>query len=517
MSARDLVRKSGRLEVTGRRPPWVLGALGLLLVASGCGTRLSRTEIVAQNTISGGTSANSGSLSAGGQPASSNGLPSATGSNSTSQTTVSGGLTGGPPASGGGATGGPSSGGSISSGAGPVGATGGRSGGANISTGSGGSTQAKCTTQATGSPIVVGFIGDLSGFGASTSVPSQELWTAWSRMINASGGINCHPVQVLVGDDGGSTSADASIAQQFVQSQHAIALSWASTDPSAISSFAQSHKVPVVGTESGGDAWETNQYMFPETNLENAGNWGAVQAAKADGATKLGILYCVESPAVCSSTAQQYTADANAQGVKVVYSGQISLTQPDYTANCLQARDAGVQVLYILGDTNTEIRVAQSCARQSYDPIYEVPEAEDSFGSIPQLNNAITVTSTFPWFVHSGSPGLDEYGQVLAKYAPDLLSNGQGTQTWGWTSAKVFQAAALAATAGLAPSTQVTSQDILNGLWSLKNDTLGGLDPGTLARTFTKGQVAPDPFCVFWSKLVNGHWTAAQGMVPLCR
>lgn len=336
-------------------------------------------------------------------------------------------------------------------------------------------------------------------------------------MVNASGGINCHPVQVLVGDDGGSTSADASIAQQFVQSQHAIALSWASTDPSAISSFAQSHKIPVIGTETGGNSWETNPYLFPETNLENAGNWGAVQAAKTDGGTKLGILYCVESPAVCSSTAQQYTADATAQGVKVVYSGQISLTQPDYTANCLQARDAGVQVLYILGDTNTEIRVAQSCARQSYDPTYEVPEAEDSFGSVPQLNNAITVTSTFPWFIHSGSPGLDEYGQVLAKYAPDLLSNGQGTQTWGWTSAKVFQAAALAATAGLAPGAPVTSQDILNGLWSLKNNTLGGLDPGVLARTFTKGQVAPDPFCVFWSKLVNGHWTAAQGMVPLCK
>ena len=488
----------------------MLGTLGLLLVASGCGTRLTHAEILAQNTVTGGLSAGSGAQS-GGQSLSANGQPSSgTGPTGTVTNPSGSGSTGSPLGSVTGKSSNSSGGGS------PGGAVSGVSGtGTTVPGATGGS--AGCTSQATGSPIVVGFIGDLSGFGASTSVPSQEMWTAWSRMINASGGINCHPVQVLVGDDGGSTSADSSIAQQFVQSQHAIALSWASTDPSAISSFASAHKVPVVGTETGGSSWETNPYLFPETNLENAGNWGGVQAAKADGATKLGILYCVESPAVCSSTAQQYTADAKAQGVQVVYSGQISLTQPDYTANCLQARDSGVQLLYMLGDTNTEIRVAQSCARQGYDPIYEVPEAEDSFGTIPQLNKAIAVTTTFPWFIHSGSPGLDQYGQVLAKYAPDLLSNGQGTQTWGWTSAKVFEAAALAATANLAPSAPVTSQDILNGLWSLKNNTLGGITPGPLARTFTQGKVAPDPYCVFWSRLVNGHWTAAQGMVPLCR
>lgn len=363
----------------------------------------------------------------------------------------------------------------------------------------------------------MGFIGYLSGFGASTAVPSQEMWTAWSKWINANGGIHCHPVQVLVGDDGGSTSQDATLAQQFVQDQGAVALSWASTDPSAIGSYSQAHAIPVVGTETGGAAWTTNPYMFPETNLENAGNWGAAQAAIATGSTRLGILYCIESAAVCSSTANEYGSDAAAQGAQVVYRGQISLTQPDYTANCLQAKNKGVQVLYVLGDTNTEIRVAQSCARQGWNPIYELPEAEDSFGSVPQLNGALTVTSTFPWFLQSGSPGLQEYGQVLHTYAPNLASDGQGTQTWGWTSAKVFQDAAMAATAHLKPTDKVTSQEILNGLWSLRTDTLGGIDPGPLSRSFTKGRMAPDPFCVFVSRLESGRWIAPRGMTPLCR
>jgi branched-chain amino acid transport system substrate-binding protein len=374
-----------------------------------------------------------------------------------------------------------------------------------------------CTAQATGTPIVVGFIGDLSGFGASTSVPSEELWTGWTRYVNSVGGINCHPVNLLVGDDGGSTTADASLAQQFVGSEGAVALTWASTDPSAIGSYAQAHSVPVIGTETGGSQWETDSMLFAPGGTEEAGSYGSALAAKRDGATKLGILYCVESPAVCSSTAQKFATDAQQVGASVVYSGAISLTQPDYTANCLQARDKGVQLLYVLGDTNTEIRVAQSCARQDWNPIYMLPEAEDSFGSVPQLNNAINANTTFPWMIRSGSPALDLYGHILQTYAPDLASNGQGTQTWGYVSAVLFGEAARAGTAGLKPTDKVTSQDILNGLWSIKNDTLGGLDPGPMARSFYKGKVTLPAVCVMVSKLEGGHWAPSNGLTPLCK
>lgn len=497
-----------RKQQTGKRERrvgnrWVIGLVCLVLLASGCGSRLSRATILAENTAGGGAITSGGASTGPGSRFT--GSHSGDNGSGTTSDTVAGGTAN-------------NGGGTTSNGTGSATTLPGETVTGN-SHGSSGSqiSAAGCNGQATGTPIVVGFIGDLSGFGSSTSVPSEELWQAWSKMVNASGGINCHPVQLLVGDDGGSTSSDASLAEQFVQQDGAIALSWASTDPSGLASYVQAHNIPVIGTETGGAAWTSDSMFFAPFGVEAAGNWGMVQAAKAQGATKLGILYCVESPAVCSSTAQQYEADATAQGVSVVYAGQISLTQPDYTANCLQAQSKGVQVLYVLGDTNTEIRVAQSCARQGFDPIYEMPESEDSFTSIPQLNNTLAVTSSFPWFLTSGSPALDQYEQTLQRYAPSLASNGQGTQTWGWVSAKVFQEAATIGTAGLSPSAKVTSQDILNGLWSMKDDTIGGLDPGPMARTFTKGQVAPIAWCVFVSKLENGRWVAPNGMIPLCR
>jgi len=45
-----------------------------------------------------------------------------------------------------------------------------------------------------------------------------------------------------------------------------------------------------------------------------------------------------------------------------------------------------------------------------------------------------------------------------------------------------------------------TSASILAGLWSLKNETLGGL---AMPLTFTKDQIAPRPIC-WWALIIRG-------------
>ena len=62
-----------------------------------------------------------------------------------------------------------------------------------------------------------------------------------------------------------------------------------------------------------------------------------------------------------------------------------------------------------------------------------------------------------------------------------------------------------------------TSQDILNGLWAIKNNTLGGLAPGGMAFTFTQNQPTPDKYCIFTIKIQSGKWTAPQGLTPSCK
>ena len=496
----------------GRSSRWIVVMCCIALVGAGCGTRLSRTQIQAENALI--ASSPSGSSSPGTQPETSGegtgGLGASTGGSSGPASVDSGAnATVGPPI-GRGSTGSPGT-----SGAQTVQTTSGPTNGGLGSGPSGGGTA--CAGSPTGTPIVVGFIGDMSGFGASTSVPAQEMWSAWAKLVNASGGIHCHPVQVLVGDDGGSTSADVSIAQQFVQNDGAIALTVATTDPGPIASFAQSHSVPVVGSELGGDPWHQDPFMFPTFADAIAGVWGAARIAKGAGVTKVGTLYCVESPALCKSSNDQFVADAQADGLQVVYQGAVSLTQPDYTASCLQARSAGAQLIFLAADSNTVVRVAQSCTRQSYTPIYDVPTGEDSMASIPQLNGAISAEQTFPWFVRSGGPGIDEYVRALKQYAPSLFASGYVSQSWGWVSAKVFQDAATIGTAGLLASARATSQNILNGLWSMRGDTEQGLDPGSMGRYFARGRPTSTTYCVIEAKVENGKWVAPQGLTPICR
>jgi len=57
------------------------------------------------------------------------------------------------------------------------------------------------------------------------------------------------------------------------------------------------------------------------------------------------------------------------QGAEVVYDPQISLAQPDYTAEVLGAERAGVDVLITFADVATVNRVAQSAHRQNYRPV----------------------------------------------------------------------------------------------------------------------------------------------------
>ena len=108
----------------------------------------------------------------------------------------------------------------------------------------------------------------------------------------------------------------------------------------------------------------------------------------------------------------------------------------------------------------------------------------------------------------SGSPALNDYGQALQQYAPSLLgAAGSTSQTIAWESAQLFELAA--AHVGDKP----TSQDILNGLWAIKNNTLGGLAPGG-SYTFTQNQPTPDKYCTFTIKIQSGKWTAPQGLTP---
>ena len=373
-------------------------------------------------------------------------------------------------------------------------------------TGGSGGTSAAGGSKA---PLVFGVTGQFNGAGGAYSMPAVQTWQAWQKWINAKGGINGHPVKVIVDDSQGSVAQDLTDVQTLVKSQGAIALANYGTDITPIAAYAQSKGVPVIGGLQSQPQWNTNPYLFPVGTGLSGSVWGAVQVAKNAGASKLGVVICVESPE-CETIGIQIAALSKSEGIPSnVQRG--SLSAPDYTAQCLQLRSFGAKVVVLEFDPNSITRFAQSCSRQGYTPTYEIPPSNGLL-QVPQLQNSIAYQGTFPWFLTSGSPALDDYGQALQQYAPSLLgAAGSTSQTIAWESAQLFELAA--AHVGDKP----TSQDILNGLWAIKNNTLGGLAPGGMAFTFTQNQATPDKYCVYQIAIKSGKWTAPQGLTPTCK
>jgi branched-chain amino acid transport system substrate-binding protein len=456
---------------------WLALALVMALVAAGCGNRLSDEEILAQNTITldqAAGSAGTGTANAGGQAGS--GAAGAT-------------------AAGGGTIPGAATGGSESGTAAPGAATG--------APGDGGAAVA---APGSGAPIVIGLIGFLSGTGGETLSPARDAWVAWERAVNARGGINGHPVELLIGDYGGNASRAVAIARDFVENQGAIALTHVGSSIE-IADYAASVGVPVIGTITGSGGWNDNPMLFPPYAAPDALSWATARFMADGGATRVASLYCAEA-SDCQDGAERFNRYSTEAGLEVVYQARYSVLAPDFTAECLELQRRGAQAVYLSGDVGSAIRIAQSCGRQGFRPTWAIPTATDENASIPEFEGAIAMSTAFPWFLQSGSPAIDEYHAALATYAPNLLGGGGSFQSWAWASAKLLELAAANV------SEQPTSADILEGLWSMQGETLGGLVP---PRTFTRDQPTPETFCAYQGRIQGGQWTAPQGSSPTCR
>ena len=194
-------------------------------------------------------------------------------------------------------------------------------------------------------------------------------------------------------------------------------------------------------------------------------------------------------------------------GFEVVYQARASLAQPDFTAECLGARNARADLLFIQLDPNSIGRFAASCARQDYRPNYTaIPPAISAQASEdPNLSTMIGATNVFPFF-QTGTPALDEFRQAVKAFARD------GVRGWptaaGWVSGKLFERAA--ADLPEPPTTDA----LLRRLWSFKNDDLGGL---TVPLSFTEGAPAAPVMCWWNIAIHDGAWASPDGFKRHCR
>ncbi|HVW34986.1 MAG TPA: ABC transporter substrate-binding protein [Acidimicrobiia bacterium] len=326
-----------------------------------------------------------------------------------------------------------------------------------------------------------------------------------AKWINAHGGLNGHPVEIITTDDGGDPARGQAAARDLVEKRGAIAfvgnMMLFSVGP--VERYLREKNIPVIGGDSANELWWNSPVLFPVAlRLDYFANALAKEAVGV-GKRKLAVFYCIEI-----ETCKQFNdpLDAGKVGAEVVYRAQVSLTQPDFTSECLQARNRGAEAILLGMDANSAGRVAASCARQAYRPLFASGGLviQTSMAKDPNFEgHLVAALGTFPW--PATDPPTAEFHAAMDRYAPTLELSPVATTAWVSTVLLRRVGATLPATA--------TPLDFLRGLWGVKNDDLGGL---TTPLTFGEGQPAYKSPCYFVIAVEKGRFTAPRGTQRTC-
>ena len=360
-------------------------------------------------------------------------------------------------------------------------------------------------------PLVLASVGSYSGPAATASVPILRGAQLWVKATNAKGGLNRHPIKLIVFDDGADLARHRSQVQEAIERHHVLAflanVEGLSGEPSV--EYVNEKRVPIVGSSSA----EAYVYRSPMHFIQMSNGMPLAKTFTPSiseqvtprGLSKIGTLVCVEASS-CPEIEKEVAASAAAYGLKAVYQGRASIAQPDFTAECLAARNAGVEILLVILDPSSLGRVARSCTRQSFRPVFSITGVAlvDSLKDNPDLDGLVASTGVFPYF-QTGTPATDEFHEAVKAYSgPDALSVGLAV---GWTAGKLLEHAA-----ARLPEPP-TRDGLLAALWSLKADDLGGL---AYPLTFTAHQPAEPVSCWFDISLHKGAWISPDGYQLHC-
>ena len=323
------------------------------------------------------------------------------------------------------------------------------------------------------SELVFGSFGVEGGPLGTISGPAPAAIRAWLADVNSRGGLGGHPVRVILADDGGDPARTQAIVRQMVEKDHVIAFLY----PYAIGTlvpvlpYLEQKGIPVLGQMGAEQAADYSSVVFqPFMGSDKGTAWSFVLAVTAQtDKKKLGIIYCreVQSCAVVKDGIKKLLPY---QGLEDVYDAQISLAQPDYTAEMLGAQRAGADVLIIQADVATVNRIAQSAHRQGYRPVLSAPhnlQHQDILAYADELEGLVSYSRIPPY----DSPKMADYRRAMSTYQPKA--------PLGELGGAAFVMGKLLETR-IAPllDDDPTSAEITEAMYTLRQETFGGLLPG---------------------------------------
>lgn len=369
--------------------------------------------------------------------------------------------------------------------------------GTSTQTSAGGDTGSTGGT-ATGSPITIGYVASESGPQANNGITGVATAQAWAQAVNAAGGILGHRIVLKVTDSKNTVpGAESAVrAYQSDSSVDVLLLTDLVAETAMKDDLANTNMAVLSGGGSADNVtWGHAPNLFQAVSGQSAVVQSMVQGAKSDGATNVGLAACAEV-AVCAENAKPVGEYAAQLGMKSSGAQLISATATSYTPQCLAFQNAGTDSIAMNIGVEVGVRLIADCLQQGFTGTFDMPNSGFDQTKVSQVSGAKTVDSTqgFPWW--ADTPAVAAFRDAMQKYSPKVpYTSGQATSVWA--ELELFKKAL-----ETAQPAQITRDSILSAMYTVQNETLGGLLAQPI--TFTKGQNGATVLCLWNFKFNAG-------------
>ena len=299
-------------------------------------------------------------------------------------------------------------------------------------------TPADAPVEATGEPIKVGNVSSLTG-GALFPEASVAAKAVFDR-VNAGGGINGRPIQLVVEDDAGTPEGAATAGRKLVEQDDVVAMvGSASTLECAVNSafYAEKGVYSIQGTG-------VDPLCFLSSNISpvNTGPYAGITVSLFYASETLGLEdVCNVNLFVIPDLAPAFDAAVERwealTGKTLTLRVGAATLEDDPTPLMLQARDAGCDAVVIDGVEPHALAVGRAIESQGLSDIIWIGLTSyytDSIASqLGSAGNGLRANSEFEPY-GSDSPVLDDWRSLMTDAGVPLTSFAQG----GYIAATIF-------------------------------------------------------------------------------
>lgn len=226
---------------------------------------------------------------------------------------------------------------------------------------------AQCAVNAakpTKSPYVIGAIFSTTGDNAPLGVPERQTVQMLAKQVNAAGGINGHPVQVIFSDDAGKSEMATQACQNLLANKNVIAIIGPTlTGPSlAIAPMCEKAKMPLVSCAASVKIVQpVLPHVFKTAQSDSLAVSKLLDYCKKKKITKVGFIN--DSNPFGASGRAEWTRLAKAAGVTTVGYESFSTNDTDMTPQLMKLRAQKPQAVVCWGTNPGPAIVAQNMRR----------------------------------------------------------------------------------------------------------------------------------------------------------